>query len=74
MNIKYKSILLLSVICVLPMLLFMQCVSYSRSSDIAKTSDKNVFGFGFLNRIPGLWSGPVFSDTPHQEEWPPSPC
>jgi hypothetical protein len=65
MIIKKKPIhLLLSVICVLPILLFVQCVSNSRSPGISKANDKNVFGLGFLNRIPGLWSGPVFSDTP----------
>jgi hypothetical protein len=65
MNINNKfTLFLLSVICVLPMLLFVQCVSSSRSAGITNANDKNVLGFGFLNRIPGLWSGPVFSDTP----------
>lgn len=27
-------------------------------------SDETVFGFGILHRLPGLWNGPVSSDTP----------
>ncbi|MBN1797559.1 MAG: hypothetical protein JW822_03220 [Spirochaetales bacterium] len=65
MIIKNKPGLLLpSIISVFLLLLFPQCVSVSSGSDIAGTNDSGVLGFGFLVRIPGLWSGPVFSDTP----------
>jgi hypothetical protein len=30
----------------------------------ASETNEAVFGFGILKRIPGLWSGPVFSSTP----------
>ncbi len=33
-------------------------------SDISAADEHDVLGFGFLKRIPGLWHGPVFSDTP----------
>ncbi|OHD53780.1 MAG: hypothetical protein A2Y33_02680 [Spirochaetes bacterium GWF1_51_8] len=29
-----------------------------------KPGSNSVMGFGILSRLPGLWSGPVFSDTP----------
>jgi len=46
------------------MFLFMQCASIGGSSDITKANERDVLGFGFLERIPGLWSGPVSTDTP----------
>jgi len=65
MIIKKSSIrFLLSIICLLPILLFIQCVSSGSGSDITNANESNVLGFGFLKRIPGLWNGPVFSDTP----------
>ena len=57
---KNPGIKLFAVVCVLAVLLFVQCAS----SDIATANDNGVLGFGFLKRIPGLWSGPVFTDTP----------
>lgn len=65
----HKTIISLSAIILL-------CI---QSADAGKTEDKKkqksstvnsdtisnaVPGFGFLNRIPGQWSGPVFSSTP----------
>ena len=42
----------------------MQCVRSGSSTDLAKASESGVFGFGFFKRIPGLWNGPVYTDTP----------
>ena len=33
-------------------------------TDTAQNANDSVLGFGFLKRIPGQWSGPVFSSTP----------
>lgn len=54
------------------LLLFLHCVAVEKagihdesiSSDITRTDNQQVLGFGILSRIPGLWNGPVFSDTP----------
>ena len=51
--------ILIAGVCVLSTLLLVQCVSTESAAD-----KSGVLGFGFLERIPGLWSGPVFTDTP----------
>jgi hypothetical protein len=63
MHIKIRFILLvLAAACVF--LLFLQCVSVSSGSGGVSADDQGVSGFGILKRIPGLWYGPVSSDTP----------
>ncbi len=65
MTIKRKlSIKLASVLCILPIFLLMQCTSSDNISDKTKFDDNDVLGYGFLKRIPGLWNGPVSTDTP----------
>ncbi|MBN2532730.1 MAG: hypothetical protein JXB88_07565 [Spirochaetales bacterium] len=53
--------------------LFIQCLATERvnkqvqgssRTENGKTGNETVFGFGILERIPGLWNGPVTSSTP----------
>ncbi len=39
-------------------------VRNSKAKPDANADSNNVMGFGILNRLPGLWNGPVFSSTP----------
>ena len=55
---------LLSVTCFLSMLLLTQCAGIDTISGGMTASQSGVLGFGFLRKIPGLWTGPVFTDTP----------
>jgi len=55
---KFPSILLLFIVSIL----FLQ-FTHSDSSKI-QFEPEEVFGFSFLEKIPGLWSGPVSTDTP----------
>ncbi len=63
-NKRKLSTKLATVLCILPIFLLMQCTSADNISDKTKFDDNDVLGYGFLERIPGLWNGPVSTDTP----------
>lgn len=58
MIIKKRNIFIVFII----VILVFQCVSSGDPGE--KVSRNDILGFGFFNRIPGLWSGPVITDTP----------
>lgn len=59
-----KNALKIGLICIIA-ICFMQCkINQSNNASIDKQSiQQEVLGFNFLNRIPGLWHGPVYSST-----------
>ena len=61
---KQSAIRLLACFGVLSALLFVQCASFDGGSGFSAADGSDVFGFSFLKKIPGLWSGPVNTDTP----------